>query len=251
MSDRTTLFGCKIDALKLRQAVGHLLTWVEHPQQRCRYVVTPNVNHLALLERHETFRKAYAEASMILADGMPLVAAARLLRRPLPERVAGSDLVPALFEAANNRGGLTVFLLGAMPGVADRAAESIQQRWPAVRVVGTCSPPLGFEKSPEENEKILHAIAAARPQVLIVGLGAPKQELWTYEHRDRLCVSVALCVGATIDFLAGEKSRAPVWMRKTGLEWLHRIGSEPRRLAKRYLHDALIFPRLLVRELRA
>ena len=251
MNRRVSLFGCQIDVVELREAVDRLLSWATQPDGRCRYVVTPNVNHVVLLERHERFRAAYAEAGMVLADGMPLVAASRLLKRPLPERVAGSDLVPALLDAANSRGGATVFLLGALPGVGERAAKNIEKRWPAVRVVGTYSPPLGFEKMPEENTKILRMLDECKPQILVVGLGAPKQELWTHEHHRHIPGCVALCAGATIDFLAGEKPRAPRWMRSTGLEWLHRVASEPRRLAKRYLHDAVLFPRLVLRELRA
>ena len=141
-----------------------------------------------------------------------------------------------------------MFLLGAAPGVAARAAENIMRRWPGVEVVGTYSPPLGFEKNPLENEHILEQISGARPDVLVVGLGAPKQELWVDAHRERINTAVTLCVGATIDFRAGEKKRAPVWMRRGGLEWLHRVASEPRRLFKRYARDAWVFPQLMWHE---
>ncbi len=132
--------------------------------------------------------------------------------------------------------------------MADRAAQNIEERWPAVHVVGAYSPPLGFEKDSQQNQIIVKMIAAARPDVLVVGLGAPKQELWVHAHRDQVSAPVALCVGAAIDFLAGEKPRAPRWMRRIGIEWLHRMVSEPRRLAIRYLRDAWIFPQLVWRE---
>jgi len=132
--------------------------------------------------------------------------------------------------------------------VADRAAANVRSRWPAVEVVGTYCPPIGFERDAAENEAILSRVAAVTPDVLIVGLGAPKQELWVHQHRQRLAAKVALCVGATIDFLAGERQRAPVWMRDVGLEWMYRVASEPKRLAARYARDAWIFPRLLARE---
>src|SRR5262249_5665045 len=159
----------------------------------------------------------------------------RLLRREIPERVPGSDLVPALFATVNAQSPsantdehsprLRVFLLGAAPGVADRAATNIHQRWPAVNVVGTYSPPLAFENNPAETVSILQRIASANPDLLVVGLGAPKQELWVHAHHREIAAPVALCVGATIDFLAGEKPRAPKWMRRAGLEWLHRLAS--------------------------
>ena len=117
--------------------------------------------------------------------------------------------------------------------VAQQAALNIHCRWPAVMVVGTYSPPLGFERDRHENERILARIAEAAPQVLVVGLGAPKQELWVHEHRAQIGAAAALCVGATIDFLAGRKRRAPRWLQRLGLEWCHRMLSEPRRLARR------------------
>jgi N-acetylglucosaminyldiphosphoundecaprenol N-acetyl-beta-D-mannosaminyltransferase len=216
-----------------------------------RFVVTPNVDHAVVYQRDARLRAAYANAALVLADGMPVVAASRLLGRPLPCRVAGSDLAPALFDAAAEYGGLRIYLLGAGPGVAARAAERIRSGWPSVEVAGTYSPPLGFEQIAGENERILARIAAARPEVLLVGLGAPKQEHWVDRHREAICAPVTLCVGAAIDFLAGERKRAPRWMRSSGLEWLHRVASEPRRLLARYARGAWVFPQLVWHEWRA
>jgi len=251
MPDRVRLFGIDIDALTLSGAVERLQGWLAERPRPCRFVVTPNVDHAVMFQHHEGLRAAYRDASLVVADGMPVVWASRLLRTPLPERVTGSDLVPALFASATGDQRQRVFLLGAMPGVAARAAKNIAQRWPAVEVVGAYSPPLGFEHDPTENERILAMIAQARPNVLIVGVGAPKQELWVHAHRDKIDASLALCAGATIDFLAGEKRRAPAWMRRAGLEWLHRCATEPRRLLKRYWRDAKVFPGLVWMEWRA
>jgi N-acetylglucosaminyldiphosphoundecaprenol N-acetyl-beta-D-mannosaminyltransferase len=250
MLRRVHLFGVSIDALRMHEAVGLVLEWVAQSEGGCRFIVTPNVDHTVLLQSHEGLQRAYRDADLILADGQPVVIASRLVRKAVPERVPGSDLVPALFDAADPRYRLRVFLLGAAPGVADRAAQNIQRRWPAVQIVGTYGPRLGFEKEVAENRWILAKISAANPDVLIVGLGAPKQELWVHAHRQHIRASVALCVGATIDFLAGEKTRAPLWMRKVGLEWCHRMLTEPRRLAWRYARDAWIFPQLVWREWR-
>jgi N-acetylglucosaminyldiphosphoundecaprenol N-acetyl-beta-D-mannosaminyltransferase len=276
---KTQLFGMQIDALCMSEAVVQLLAWVAQPDGRCRYVATPNVDHAVMYQEHAGLRAAYADAGLVLADGFPVLVASKLLRRGIPERVPGSDLVPALFETVNRTSvgvesfprpdasaglenlvgnqsakgfasySLRVYLLGAAPGVAERAAKKIMERWPAVEIVGMYSPPLGFEKESAENERILEKIAMAKPDVLVVGLGAPKQELWVHAHRARIAAPVALCVGATIDFLADEKPRAPVWMRRVGLEWAHRLASEPKRLAKRYLRDAWIFPRLILKEM--
>jgi N-acetylglucosaminyldiphosphoundecaprenol N-acetyl-beta-D-mannosaminyltransferase len=203
-----------------------------------------------MLQHHRGFARAYADADFVLADGAPLVLLSRLFGRAIPERVAGSDLVPKLFDRGRAERPIRTFLLGALPQVSERAARMAEERWPGVKVVGRDSPPLGFERNPAENDRILANVAAARPDVLIVGLGAPKQELWVHRHQSEIQAKVALCVGATIDFLAGEKRRAPIWMRRTGLEWIHRVASEPKRLSGRYFRDGLALPGLVFRELR-
>jgi len=245
---RVRLLGVQIDPLRMSQAVEQILGWTRDRKGVCRYVVTPNVDHVVLLRHHAGLRAAYGQAELILADGTPVVWAARLLKRPLPEKVPGSDLVPALFDAIPAFEPRRVYLLGAGPGVAERAASRITQRWPGVKIAGCYSPPLGFEKDPEENQAILNRIAQAAPDILIVGLGAPKQEVWVHQHCADIKASAALCVGATIDFLAEEKPRAPLWMRRCGLEWLHRVWMEPRRLAGRYARDAWIFPQLVIQD---
>jgi N-acetylglucosaminyldiphosphoundecaprenol N-acetyl-beta-D-mannosaminyltransferase len=243
----------KIHAINMPTAVSTILSWCSAGHDRCRYVVTPNVDHAVMFQSRTDLRQAYEGAALVLADGAPLVAVSRLLRRSLPERVAGSDLVPALFDHLNGENlpkPLRVFLLGAGPGVAVRAASEIERRWQNVEIVGTYSPPLGFENDAVENNRILSIISEVNPDLLLVGLGAPKQELWVAQYAEQLQARVALCIGATIDFLAGEKSRSPKWMRQIGLEWFHRLCSEPSRLAKRYLRDAWIFPQLVWREWR-
>lgn len=250
MNNVVSLFGMKIDRLRMPEAVARLRGWIDGEETTCRYVVTPNVDHAVMFAERADLREAYAAASLVLADGFPVVLASRMLRRSLPERVAGSDLAPALFTSSKDGRRLTVFLLGAAPGVADRAARRIEEHWPNVAVVGTYSPPLGFERDDRENDEIVRRVNAVRPDVLVLGLGAPKQELWIARHHARLQAKTALCIGATIDFLAGEKARAPRWMQRCGLEWLHRLASEPKRLFKRYAHDARIFPRLVWNEWR-
>jgi len=246
--NRIRLFDIDIDALRMGEAVERLLRWIHEPDGTCRYVVTPNLDHAILFQARADLRAAYSDAGMVIADGMPLVWVSRLLRKPLPERVAGSDLTPALFAAAERGRGLRVHLLGGAPGVGERAAERIHEKFRKVRVVGTESPPIGFERDEAYNQRLVSAIVAAKPDVLIVGLGAPKQELWIHRHRSALPVPVALCVGATIDFMAEARQRAPVWMHDKGLEWLYRAGTEPRRLGPRYAKNLVALPRLIARE---
>ena len=258
LPQQVSMFGMTIDRINLEEATERLLCWAREDRstEGCRYVVTPNVDHTVMYQENEALREAYDHASMVVADGAPLIAASRILGCPLPERVAGSDLAPHLLARANQEAEhsgrpMRLFLLGAGPGVADRAVTNINQRWPGVVTCGTYCPPLGFEKDSAENERILAAIAKAKPDVVLVGLGAPKQELWVSAHRERLDAKVALCIGATIDFLAGEKQRSPVWLQRLGLEWLHRLLSEPKRLASRYAKDAWVFPQLVWTEYRS
>jgi len=200
-------------------------------------VTTPNVDHIVRLHRDAEFAAAYQRASLVVADGMPIVWASRLLGRPLKERVAGSDLFPRLCEQAA-RSGRTVFLLGGLPGAAAQAAKRLSARFPSLRVVGAYGPPVGFEANPAENWRAIHLVNGARPDLLFVGLGSPKQEKWIAQHLPALEVKVALCVGASIDFEAGLAKRAPRWMQVSGLEWLWRLLREPARLWRRYLvHD--------------
>ncbi len=253
MNARVLLFQAEIDAVTLDEAANTVLQWAKEESsskdRNCRFVVTPNVDHTVMLQESSKLRDVYADAHLVLADGWPVVAASRFLGCPLPERVAGSDLVPRVFSNASDE--VTVFLLGAMPGVADQAKQNIHRQWPHVKVVGTYSPRFGFEKDERENASILQRIEEAKPDLLVVGLGAPKQEYWVHQHHHQISAKVALCVGATIDFLAGAKPRAPRWMQKSGLEFLHRVASEPKRLFKRYTKDAWIFPQLVWREWRA
>lgn len=243
------LFGIRIDQVTLAQAVGRLEGWIENGERECRYVVTPNLDHVVQFQENPELRDAYSSASLVVADGWPLVSASRLFRNPLPERVAGSDLVPALFDAVCHSGReRTVFLLGAAPGVAEVAARKIQEQWPAVRVVGTYSPPLRFEHDCSETDRIREKINTCSPDILVVGFGAPKQELWLREHYHELSAGVAIAAGATIDFFAGQQKRAPVWVQRLRLEWSHRLLTNPRRLAGRYARNAWELPRLIYRE---
>jgi N-acetylglucosaminyldiphosphoundecaprenol N-acetyl-beta-D-mannosaminyltransferase len=242
---KVQLFGFGFDNLTPSQAALRVIELTESGTLG-HYVVTPNLDHAVILHRRPELQPVYAAASLVLADGQPIVWASRWLGRGLVGRVAGSDLVPEVFRRMQRPA--RVFLLGAGPGVAVRAARRVEQEFPHISVVGASSPPFGFEKNLELNEQAVSEVARAEPDVLVVGLGAPKQELWTFRERHRLKSTVILCAGATIDFLAGERARAPEWCRRSGLEWLYRTMEEPRRLAPRYAADAALFPWLIVKQ---
>lgn len=250
--------GCDVDALTLEESVSTLAKWLDELREGaeagdassrpCRYVVTPNLDHVVLLRGNDELRQAYSQAAMVLADGMPLVWASRLFGRALPERVAGSDVAPGLLAAAKK--GTRVYFLGASEESSLKAVENARALYPQIEVVGRLSPPMGFEHSEEWSDRIVSEIVESGTQLVIVGLGAPKQELWVHRHHERLPGTVVLCVGATIDFLAGSVARAPEWAQKSGVEWVHRLLSDPKRLAKRYGKDLLYLPLLLLSDLK-
>ena len=247
--ESVTLFGISLHKVTMSRAISLLLQWMDEILP-CRYVVTPNVDHVVNVQSLPAMQMAYREAALVVADGWPLVAASRWLGRPLPERVAGSDLVPGILGACHAIPDFRVFLLGAAPGVAGQAAERIRRGWPHVQVCGVASPTQGFETDPAQCQAILNAINALAPHLLVVGLGAPKQEIWLRQYAPRLNARVAIAGGATIDYLAGIQRRAPVWVQRLRMEWLFRLLSDPRRLAGRYARDAVIFPRLVAAEWR-
>jgi N-acetylglucosaminyldiphosphoundecaprenol N-acetyl-beta-D-mannosaminyltransferase len=197
-------------------------------------VFTPNIDHIVVADENPRMRQAYARADLSLADGMPVLWASHLLREPLPAKVSGSDFVPLLLERAAERG-WRVYFLGGAPGVADLAREKLRERLPKLQVVGVDVPWISTDEPPSQWEPVVEKIRAAKPHLVFVALGAPKQEIWIDTVRDALRPAVLLAVGASLDFVAGTIPRAPEWMSRSGLEWLYRLAREPRRLWRRYL----------------
>lgn len=202
------------------------------------YVVTPNVDHIVQLEQGGEICDVYADADLIITDGKPLIWISKLYGTPIKEKISGSDLFPLLCERAATKG-YKMFFLGAAEGVAAKAAANLMSKFPGLEVVGTFSPPVGFEKDPQEMARIEKMIKDSAPHILIVGLGCPKQEKFIYRNRERLGVPLSLGLGASLDFEAGNIKRSPKWMSDYGLEWLYRAIKEPKRLLKRYIVDAL------------
>jgi len=203
------------------------------------WIVTPNLDILRQFRTSPESRELILAASHRVADGLPIVWASRLAGTPLPERVPGSDFVLSFPEAAA-REGLSVFLLGGNPGVAAAAAGRLEARHPELRVGYHC-PPFGFEDEPAELDKIRQALLAARPALVLVGLGFPKQERVIRLLRPELPGAWFAGVGISLSFLAGDQPRAPLVLQRCGLEWTHRLFHEPRRLFKRYVLQGLPF----------
>lgn len=214
-------------------------------------IVTPNVDILRLARRSAEVRGFLADASLVVADGMPLVWASRLAGTPLPERVTGSSLIWTI-SAALGRARRSIFVLGGQPAPmydgAQRAAAALAASCPGLQVAGHHAPPFGFERDPSTYALVLKEVVAAEPDFVFVGLGFPKQERVICDLRPELPSTWFLGCGAAVAFVAGEVRRAPFWMQRSGLEWAHRLAQEPGRLASRYLaHDAPYAMKLLAR----
>ena len=231
---KVTICNANVDNLSMRQAIERIADLVK--RKKPSVVVTPNVDHIVRLHRDEGFLRIYNDAELVLADGAPLLWAARFLGTPLQERVPGSDLLPELCREAVQRGH-RLFFFGGRPGAAAGAADRFRDQHKGIQIVGTYCPPYGFEHDETENRKCIARIKEAAPDVLFVGLGSPKQERWIHIHREVLGVPVCIGVGVSFEFVSGMVRRAPRWMQTAGLEWFWRLLMEPRRLWKRYLVD--------------
>ena len=197
-------------------------------------VVTPNVDHVVQAEHDPRFRGAYDRASLSLVDGMPLLWAARVLGEPLPAKISGSDLVMPLVGRAAERG-LRVYLLGGAEGVAALAAEKMKEMHPSLIIAGIDSPRVDINGGEAGYAPIVAKVRAAKADLVLLALGAPKQEIFADDCTAALRPAVCVGIGATLDFIAGKSRRAPRWMQRVGLEWLHRLLQEPGRLWRRYL----------------
>ncbi len=211
-------------------------------------VYTPNVDHIVTAEHSERFRNAYDAASLSLVDGTPVLWAARLLGTPLPEKISGSDLVLPLMERATERG-YRVYFLGGAAGVAELARKKLEAALPGIQIVGVDDSRIDVSGDLSDADEVVNRIRNARPDLVLVALGAPKQELWSQARRNLLKPAVLIGVGASLDFVAGIQKRAPRWMSKVGAEWAYRLALEPRRLASRYLLRDPEFCWILLRQL--
>ena len=203
-------------------------------------ILTMNLDHLRRHTRDAICRGLYSRATLHVADGMPLIWASRLQGTPLPERVTGSNLIWSLSEAAA-AAGRNVFLLGGEPGTAEDAAEVLERKYPSIDVCGTWCPEFGFEKSTDDMTAMTEALIAAKPDIVYVALGTPKQDKLIEILRDYLPATWWVGVGISFSFVTGDVSRAPKWMQDNGLEWVHRLMQEPGRLSKRYLGKGVPF----------
>jgi N-acetylglucosaminyldiphosphoundecaprenol N-acetyl-beta-D-mannosaminyltransferase len=222
----------RVDAVEIPEVVAQIEEWVQH-RQGCHTIAATGMHGIVEARHDPSFREILNATDLVVPDGMPLVWLGRRHGHDLPRRVYGPDLMLAFCEKTKERR-YRHFFFGGEPGVAHRLAESLQRRLPGMQIAGTYSPPFRPLSMPEDDE-IVAMISRAAPDVLWVGLGAPKQERWMHEHKHKLSVPVMVSIGAAFDMLSGRKKQAPRWIREHGLEWLFRLCQEPRRLWRRYL----------------
>jgi len=235
---RVRLMGMPIDPVTNAQAVDHVLQSLA--AGRGGWAITPNLDQLRRYSLQPELRGMYERAELILADGMPLLWAAQVQRTPLPERVAGSELIYTLSEGAA-KAGRSIYLLGGNEGTAEQASGKLCEMYPGLKAAGWRCPPVGFEKSDTEMAAIVADLVQAQPDIVYVGLGFPKQERLIERIRRHLPTSWFLGIGISFSFVCGEVSQAPRWMRKVGMEWVHRMVQEPRRLFRRYVIEDIPF----------
>ena len=205
-------------------------------------LITPNLDHLVKLQRDREFYKVYRQAEWVVCDSKILYLLSKLLKHPLPEAIPGSSFFTAFYMFHKDDPDCRIFLLGAKEGIAQKAMERINEKVGRKIVVGAHSPSFGFEKDEKECRELVDIVNRSGANVLLVGVGAPKQEKWIMKYRNQMPdVDLFMALGATIDFEAGTLKRAPRLWQKLGMEWLYRCLKEPRRLFKRYFVDDMQF----------
>ncbi len=210
-------------------------------------IMGPNAYLVTLAAKNRGFAEALEHAALCLPDGMSVVWGSRLLGHRMPERVPGGEFMERMCALCADHG-LSLYLLGGLPGAAEGAARTLTARYPGLQIAGVDCPPLGFEQDEILNDAVRARIAAAKPDLLCVALGAPKQEIWMLDECDSLPIGAALSVGAALDTQAGLRKRAPAWTHDLGVEWLYRLVMEPRRLWRRYLVGNLLFAAITAKQ---
>lgn len=231
------LLGIPFHDVTMQETLRHIDGMIA--RRKPAYLATANLDFAAQASRDVELQRILFDAELVLCDGTPLIWASRWLGAPLRERVAGSDLMPFLFAHAEKKGH-RIFFLGSSEEVLAIAVEKCAEQYPKLVISGTYSPPYARLLDLNDDE-IERRIREATPDILLVAMGCPKQEKWIYKNCRKTGVPVSIGIGASLDFIAGKFSRAPVWMRVCGLEWVFRLMQEPRRLFNRYLFDLVFF----------
>lgn len=235
---RYSFLGMPVDALTRGEALVRVAELARTPEPS--HVLFLNVDVMVKADKNPALKNAIAHSDISLMDGKPPLKVARRRGIPLPEKVSGSDFVPDVCDMAE-REGFSVFILGGKEGVPEAACSNLLAKHPGLNVSGVYSPKFGFEEDPAELTKINALLVEAKPDILLVCLSCPKQEIFVEGNKGTYEIPVSISCGATVDFLAGNVRRAPEWVSRAGFEWLYRFAKEPKRLFKRYFVDSWHF----------
>ncbi|MFO0935875.1 MAG: WecB/TagA/CpsF family glycosyltransferase [Gemmataceae bacterium] len=242
MPKPVSVMGLPIAPVTMRETLDLVSHFVN--QNDPTFFITANLHYAMLTEKDPELREVNEKAAFLVADGMPLVWASRKKNQPLPERVTGADLIFRLAEEAALKG-WRVFFLGGKPGVAELAVKNLSARYPGLTVAGIEVPPFRVQTQDEE-EAMFERIHATKPDLLIGAFSMPNGEKWLAKNYQKLGVPVSVQLGAALDFAAGNVSRAPKWIQRSGMEWAYRFAIEPKRLGGRYFKNARYLARQLL-----
>lgn len=232
--NRVEFMNTVIDNVTAEEGVTYIDNAIK--KQVITQVIFPNVDQIVKIEKDSKFANVTRNSDLILVDGHPLMWIASRYGKPFKEKIPGSAFVFKLCELAIEKN-YSIFLLGAAEGVAEVAANKLKDTYQGIKIAGTYSPPLGFEKDQEEIDKINTLLQESKADILLVGMGVPKQEYFIADNKHIYKIPVSLSVGATIDFIAGVQKKAPQWMSNIGMEWFYRLITNPKRMFKRYIID--------------
>ena len=240
MMKLVNILGYKISASGIKGDIESTWKYI-HSGLKGKYIACINPHSYVVAQSDAYFSNVLKEADILLPDGVGIILAAKILGIDLTERVAGSDIFLGLSDKANVNGGLRYFFLGSTEQVLNKISNRLESEYPNITVCGMLSPPFKESFSDDDNKEMVKQINKAKPDVLWVGMTAPKQEKWIYQNKDKLDVPVMGAIGAVFDFYAGTVKRSPEWACRMGLEWLPRLLREPRRLFKRNFISSPLF----------
>ena len=237
------ILGYPLTTLDRNQCIHQIGTWIQS-DEKSRYLVCANPHSLEIARSDPFFKRAVCHADLVTPDGIGVIIASRIQGGCIRNRVTGSDIFLGLSQALNQKPGYRYFFLGSTDETLTRIRDKMKTTFPNIEVAGTFSPPFASEFTPEENRQMVDAVNSVRPHVLWVGMTAPKQEKWIYQHKDQLDVPFIGAVGAVFDFFAGTTNRSPQWFLDHGYEWLPRLFREPGRL---WYRNFISFPKFIIR----
>ena len=245
MHQKVNILGVQISSITNDDLLAAFTSNILHKEKK-QVCITP-VNSVLAAVKSEQVKTIYNNADYVLCDGMPLKWASSFLNTPIKERITGLDLLPNLVKLCS-KNDFSIFLLGASPGVGDKLKDIILNQYPQAKIVGVYVPPFMTTFTTEENNTIISAVNAASPDVLLVSLTAPKQDIWIANNKDALNATLLVGIGGAFEVMAGLAKRAPKWVQKAGLEWLYRFIQEPKRLFRRYFIQAPLFIPLIIKQ---